>query len=116
MSAVFRLVLATGRRARLRRLFGSDLASRIASALKLLFVISPDWTMFFAAYQAPCHGVRRLSNTTDARRAHALALLRRIAASRSQTERKRKHERRAHSTRAALHFARAVPKSNRNIA
>jgi hypothetical protein len=35
---------------------------------RLLFVISQDWTMFFAAYQAHCYGERRVSNKTAARR------------------------------------------------
>jgi len=60
-----------GRQAWLRRVSGSDRASRIASALKLLFVISQDWTMFSAAYQVPSEGGRRASNITDAHRAKA---------------------------------------------
>jgi hypothetical protein len=62
-----------GRQAWLRRVSGSDRASRIASALKLLFVISQDWTMFSAAYQVPSDGVRRASSITDARRTKALS-------------------------------------------
>jgi len=72
MSAAPELTLATGRRVWLTRSSGSNLASRIASALNLLFVISQDWTMFFAAYQAPCDEGRSASNIADARRSIAL--------------------------------------------
>jgi hypothetical protein len=93
------------------------LASRIASALILLFVISQDWTMFFAAYQAPCYDERRAPNITAAQHG-TLRSLRRIARTDcSRTERKHKHADSAHVVRLPpRHFAFAVPKSNRNIA